>query len=119
VAIPPGYATALWPPSGIAVAALLLGGSRLWPAVWVGSFAANVNIEAAWLTAAVIATGSSVQSVAIAGLLRRQKVFAYTYEGRRYDCGSKEGFLEANIELGLAHPQIGPSLRAYLKDLAL
>ena len=72
MAIPPGYATALWPPSGIAVAALLLGGSRLWPAVWVGSFAANVSIEAAWLTAAVIATGSSVQSVAIAGLLRRQ-----------------------------------------------
>jgi signal transduction histidine kinase len=71
VAIPPGYATALWPPSGIAVAALLLGGSRLWPAVWVGSFAANVSIEAAWLTAAVIAAGSSVQSVAIAALMRR------------------------------------------------
>ena len=55
----------------------------------------------------------------IAGLLRRQKVFAYTYEGKRYDCGSKEGFLQANIELGLAHPQIGDSVRAYLRDLEL
>jgi UTP--glucose-1-phosphate uridylyltransferase len=55
----------------------------------------------------------------IAGLLRRQKVFAYTYEGKRYDCGSKEGFLQANVELGLAHPEIGPSVREYLKGLAL
>lgn len=55
----------------------------------------------------------------IAGLLRRQKVFAYTYEGKRYDCGSKEGFLQANIELGMAHPQIGTSVREYLKTLAL
>ena len=37
----------------------------------------------------------------IAGLLRR-KVFAYRYEGKRYDCGSKEGFLQANVELALA-----------------
>ncbi|WP_428425354.1 UTP--glucose-1-phosphate uridylyltransferase GalU [Methylibium sp.] len=55
----------------------------------------------------------------IAGLLRRQKVFAYTYDGKRYDCGSKEGFLQANIELGLAHPQIGASVREYLKTLNL
>ena len=37
----------------------------------------------------------------IAGLLRREKVFAYQYEGKRYDCGSKEGFLEANVALAL------------------
>ena len=42
----------------------------------------------------------------IASLLRREKVFAFRYEGRRYDCGSKEGFLEANVELALAHPQL-------------
>ena len=40
----------------------------------------------------------------IASLLRREKVFAYRYEGRRYDCGSKEGFLEANVELALGAP---------------
>jgi UTP--glucose-1-phosphate uridylyltransferase len=55
----------------------------------------------------------------IASLLRREKVFAYRYEGRRYDCGSKEGFLEANVELALAHPQLGPGFRDYLKSLAL
>jgi UTP--glucose-1-phosphate uridylyltransferase len=55
----------------------------------------------------------------IASLLRREKVFAYRYEGRRYDCGSKEGFLEANVELALAHPQLGPGFRAFLKSLTL
>ena len=55
----------------------------------------------------------------IAGLLRREKVFAYRYEGRRYDCGSKEGFLEANVELALAHPQLGAGFREYLKSLKL
>ena len=53
----------------------------------------------------------------IAGLLRREKVFAYQYEGRRYDCGSKDGFLQANVELALSHPQLGPGFRDYLKAL--
>jgi UTP--glucose-1-phosphate uridylyltransferase len=55
----------------------------------------------------------------IVGLLRREKVFAYRYEGRRYDCGSKEGFLEANVELALGHPQLGGPFREYLKSLKL
>jgi UTP--glucose-1-phosphate uridylyltransferase len=53
----------------------------------------------------------------IAGLLRREKVFAYRYEGQRYDCGSKEGFLQANVELALTHPQLGAGFREYLKTL--
>jgi UTP--glucose-1-phosphate uridylyltransferase len=55
----------------------------------------------------------------IAGLLRREKVFAFRYEGKRYDCGSKEGFLQANVELALAHPQLGPGFRQYLAGLAI
>jgi UTP--glucose-1-phosphate uridylyltransferase len=55
----------------------------------------------------------------IAGLLRREKVFAYRYEGKRYDCGSKEGFLQANVELALAHPTLGPGFRDYLKSLEI
>ncbi len=55
----------------------------------------------------------------IAGLLRREKVFAYRYDGKRYDCGSKEGFLQANVELALDHPQLGPGFRAYLGTLEL
>ena len=50
----------------------------------------------------------------IAGLLRREKVFAYTYQGQRYDCGSKEGFLQANVELALAHPTLGAEFKRYL-----
>ena len=53
----------------------------------------------------------------IAGLLRTEKVYAYQYSGKRYDCGSKEGFLEANVELALKHPQVGGWFRSYLKDL--
>ena len=53
----------------------------------------------------------------IASLLRREKVFAYRYEGTRYDCGSKEGFLQANVELALAHPELGPGFREYLSGL--
>jgi UTP--glucose-1-phosphate uridylyltransferase len=53
----------------------------------------------------------------IAGLLRREKVFAYRYDGKRYDCGSKEGFLQANVELALAHPQLGPGFKEYLKGV--
>jgi signal transduction histidine kinase len=71
VAIPPGYATAVWPPSGIAVAALLLGGSRLWPGVLVGSFVANVTIDGAFIASALIAAGSTLQALAIAVLMRR------------------------------------------------
>jgi UTP--glucose-1-phosphate uridylyltransferase len=55
----------------------------------------------------------------IASLLRREKVFAYRYEGRRYDCGSKEGFLEANVELALQHPALGPGFRDWIKSLPL
>jgi signal transduction histidine kinase len=71
VAIPPGYATAVWPPSGIAVAALLLAGSRLWPGVLVGSFAANATIDGAVVASAIIGAGSTVQALAIVWLIRR------------------------------------------------
>jgi UTP--glucose-1-phosphate uridylyltransferase len=55
----------------------------------------------------------------ISSLLRREKVFAYRYEGKRYDCGSKEGFLQANVELALTHPELGPSFRQFLRELKL
>ena len=55
----------------------------------------------------------------IAALLRREKVFAYRYDGRRYDCGSKDGFLEANVELALRHPELGKGFRDYLRNLEI
>jgi signal transduction histidine kinase len=80
VAIPPGYATAIWPPSGIAVAAMLLAGNRLWPAVWVGSFLANLTIDASLIASTVIATGSTLQSLAIAQLVRRHIGLPYGFQ---------------------------------------
>src|SRR4249920_722792 len=55
----------------------------------------------------------------ISSLLRREKVFAYRYEGKRYDCGSKDGFLQANVELALAHPELGPGFRDFLRSLEI
>ncbi|MBS0414250.1 MAG: UTP--glucose-1-phosphate uridylyltransferase GalU [Proteobacteria bacterium] len=56
---------------------------------------------------------------AIARLMTKERVYAYQYSGKRYDCGSKEGFLEATVELALQHPQMGAAFRTYLKSLAL
>ena len=53
----------------------------------------------------------------IAGLLTQESVYAFQYSGKRYDCGSKEGFLEATVELALAHPEVGEHFRNYLKNL--
>ena len=56
---------------------------------------------------------------AIAALLQQETVIAYPFEGKRYDCGSKEGYLEATVEYALTHPELGESFREYLKTLAL
>ena len=53
----------------------------------------------------------------IAGLLNLEAVYAYAYEGKRYDCGSKDGFLEATVEMALQHPEVGEKFRAYLQQL--
>jgi UTP--glucose-1-phosphate uridylyltransferase len=55
----------------------------------------------------------------IASLMKKESVYAYSYQGVRYDCGSKEGFLQASVELALAHPEVGVQFRAYLKTLEL
>ncbi len=55
----------------------------------------------------------------IARLMTREAVYAWEYSGKRYDCGSKEGFLEATVELALQHPEVSESFRNYLKGLSL
>jgi UTP--glucose-1-phosphate uridylyltransferase len=52
----------------------------------------------------------------IAQLLRREKVFAYRYEGTRYDCGSKLGFLQATVDLGLQHAEVGAEFTDWLQS---
>jgi UTP--glucose-1-phosphate uridylyltransferase len=51
----------------------------------------------------------------IAGLMATQKVCAYRYAGKRYDCGSKEGFLEATVDLAMARDDLAPSLRQVMR----
>ncbi len=52
----------------------------------------------------------------IAQLLRREKVFAYRYQGSRYDCGSKLGFLQATVDLGRCHSEVGADFTAWLQQ---
>jgi UTP--glucose-1-phosphate uridylyltransferase len=56
---------------------------------------------------------------AIQSLLKLEAVYAYAYEGVRYDCGSKLGFLKASVEFALRHPETGADFRAYLKNLSI
>jgi len=53
----------------------------------------------------------------IAALLAEETVFAYAFEGRRYDCGSKLGYLEATVEFALKHQNLGDRFAAYLAQL--
>jgi len=55
----------------------------------------------------------------IKALLKEEKVFGYTFEGRRFDAGDKFGMLQATIEFALKRSDLGPRLREYLKALQL
>ncbi len=62
--------------------------------------------------------GGEVQITdALALLLRQQPMFAYRFQGRRYDTGRPLGLLKASLELALQRPDIGPALRSYLRSL--
>jgi UTP--glucose-1-phosphate uridylyltransferase len=54
---------------------------------------------------------------AIAELLKDEPVIAYPFRGKRYDCGSKLGYLQATVELGLAHEELGADFADYLRKL--
>ena len=81
LAVPPGYATIIWPASGVALCALLLRGPVIWPGIWLGSFALNVmngfdraNFDSAVpiiAIAAVVAAAASIQ--ALVGLRLAQR----------------------------------------------
>ena len=54
---------------------------------------------------------------AIAALLKEETILAYEFQGKRYDCGSKLGYLKATIDYGLKHPEVGQIFRDYLTSL--
>lgn len=73
-AIPPGYATAVWLPSGIAVAAVVSWGPRCWPGIWAGAALANFSVNLSIPAAIGIATGNALEAVCagyLAGLFGR------------------------------------------------
>jgi len=55
----------------------------------------------------------------ILALLKEEKVFGYTFEGKRFDAGDKFGMLQATVEFALKRSDLGPQFREYLKGLAL
>ena len=55
----------------------------------------------------------------ILALVKEEKVFGYTFEGKRFDAGDKFGMLQATVEFALKRSDLGPQFRAYLKGLAL
>jgi len=58
-----GFASLVWPPTGIALAAVLLGGRRIWPGIFVGALVANLLSGAPSLAAAGIATGNTLEAI--------------------------------------------------------
>ena len=94
LALPPEKkATAVWLPSGIALAAMLIGGYRLWPGIWLGAFIANAwdifdpanqfPFSAHLIVSCGIATGSTLQPLAGAWLLHRWIGSDGLYDGAR------------------------------------
>ena len=53
----------------------------------------------------------------IAKLMQAESVLAYRYQGQRYDCGSKLGYLKAMVAMGMKHHETGPAFTEYLKEI--
>jgi len=70
VAIPPGYATAVWPASGIAFASVLLLGDRIWPGIWLGASLVNITVQSSLVAATLMGAGNTLEALAGAALVR-------------------------------------------------
>lgn len=81
-AIPPGYATAVWPPSGIALAAVLMLGERVWPGVWIGAALTNFTVASSLFASVAIGSGNALEALAGAALVRRYIADAPPYLDR-------------------------------------
>ena len=65
-------------------------------------------------------TGGEIQLTdGIKALLKEEKVFGYTFEGKRFDAGDKFGMLQATVEFALKRPEFGDRFREYLRDIGI
>ena len=111
--VPPGYACAIWPPAGIALAALLIYGYRVWPGVLLGSFIINDLIPELTnsaaenvmliLTALVISTGETLQALVGAYVVKR-------YAGFPNELRSEKSVLLFLLYGGVLSATINPTL---------
>ncbi|MBI3928651.1 MAG: CHASE domain-containing protein [Armatimonadetes bacterium] len=106
LAIPPGYAAAVWPAAGLGLAAVVLLGRRAAGGVWLGSFLLNLGLSAgAAGPAAFIALGASLQALVGAGLVR----WAGGFPVRLVSQGEVGRFMSAGLASCLVSPSVGVS----------
>ena len=83
----------------------------------VGRYILNASIFPC-LAAIGKGSGGEIQLTdGIAALMKQEPVLAYHYHGRRYDCGSKLGYLKATVAVGLTHAEVGTEFADYIDDL--
>jgi signal transduction histidine kinase len=82
-----GFATVVWPPTGIALSIVLLFGPRLSPGIWVGAFLVNLWAGAPWFIAAGIATGNTLEALVGAYAFRRLTRYEGSFDRLRHVIG--------------------------------
>jgi UTP--glucose-1-phosphate uridylyltransferase len=80
----------------------------------VGRYLLSGSIFAKLRTIGQGAGGEIQLTDGIAALMADEPIYAYRFEGKRYDCGSKLGYLEATVEYGIRHPELGDQFAKYL-----
>ncbi len=83
----------------------------------VGRYLLSGSIFARLRTVGRGAGGEIQLTDGIAALLADEAVYAYRFSGKRYDCGSKQGYLEATVEFALRHPDLGERFADYLRNV--
>jgi UTP--glucose-1-phosphate uridylyltransferase len=82
----------------------------------VGRYVLTANIFSHIRNLSPGAGGEYQLTDAIQSLIQKEQVLAYEYEGIRYDCGSKLGYLKATVEFALNHPEVGADFANFLKN---
>lgn len=83
----------------------------------VGRYVFNNNIMTFLRTLPRVTSGEMQLTDAISNMLNFSNVDAYTFKGTRYDCGSKLGYLQATVAMGMKHPELGAAFTEYLKGV--